>query len=71
MPVFAASHYSGNRKPEGVIERRFKDRDVLLNGATAYADTGDQPSLARGSCGVCGRSYCRLNVDRVRRPAIR
>jgi hypothetical protein len=41
------SRRCGEGGPNGFSERRFKDVDVLLNGATAYADARDQMSVAR------------------------
>lgn len=41
-----SSRRCGESRRHGFSERRFKDVDVLLNGATAYADAGDQLALA-------------------------
>ncbi|SRR5258705_9081976 len=40
------SRCCGEGRPNGFSERRFKDVDVLLNGATAHADARDQLALA-------------------------
>jgi hypothetical protein len=40
------SRCCGEGRPNGFPERRFKDGDVLLNAATAYADARDQLALA-------------------------
>jgi hypothetical protein len=40
------SRCCGEGRLNGFPERRFKDGDVLLNAATAYADARDQLALA-------------------------
>ena len=40
------SRCCGESRRNGFSERRFKDGDVLLNGATAYADARDQLAVA-------------------------